>query len=144
LPCIDNIENVDLRTISLSVAPQEILTKDSVTITVDAVCYYRIYNPIVAVINIENSKHSTGSLAATTLRNILGTSTLHQILQNKESISLLMQVSQERFLYFLIFSLFKLYFILGNARRRNASMVCFNFDKPLNMLRKKTFFSDTF
>ena len=48
LPCIDTIINVDLRTITFDVPPQEILTKDSVTITVDAVCYFRTYNPVVS------------------------------------------------------------------------------------------------
>ena len=48
LPCVDNHINVDLRTISFDVPPQEILTKDSVTVTVDAVCYFRTYNPVVS------------------------------------------------------------------------------------------------
>jgi erythrocyte band 7 integral membrane protein len=48
LPCIDTIITVDLRTITFDVPPQEILTKDSVTITVDAVCYFRTFNPVVS------------------------------------------------------------------------------------------------
>ncbi len=92
MPCTDNIINVDLRTVSFDVAPQEILSKDSVTITVDAVCYYRIVNPIASVVNITDGKFSTRSLAATTLRNILGTRTLQEILQDKESIAHHMQV----------------------------------------------------
>jgi erythrocyte band 7 integral membrane protein len=48
LPCIDNMITVDLRTITFDVPPQEILTKDSVTITVDAVVYFRIFNPIIS------------------------------------------------------------------------------------------------
>ena len=59
LPCIDNIIIIDLRTITFDVAPQEILTKDSVTITVDAVIYFRIFNPIVSVTNVENAQYST-------------------------------------------------------------------------------------
>ncbi len=91
LPCIDTIVKVDLRTITFDVAPQEILTKDSVTITVDAVCYFRTYNPVIAVTNVENAQFSTRLLAATTLRNILGTRTLQEILQDKESIAHHMQ-----------------------------------------------------
>jgi erythrocyte band 7 integral membrane protein len=91
LPCIDNIITIDLRTITFDVAPQEILTKDSVTITVDAVVYFRIFNPIVSVTNVENAQYSTRLLAATTLRNILGTKTLQEILQDRESIAHRMQ-----------------------------------------------------
>jgi erythrocyte band 7 integral membrane protein len=92
LPCIDSIVNVDLRTITFDVPPQEILTKDSVTITVDAVCYFRTFNPVVSVTNVENAQFSTRLLAATTLRNILGTRTLQEILQDKEVIAHHMQV----------------------------------------------------
>ncbi len=69
------------------------MTKDSVTITVDAVCYYRIFNPTFSVVNVENARYSTKSLAATTLRNILGTKSLHDILREKEQISHAMQES---------------------------------------------------
>ena len=65
--------------------------KDSVTITVDAVCYFRVSNPVVSVTNVENAQYSTRLLAATTLRNILGTRTLQEILQDKEVIAHHMQ-----------------------------------------------------
>lgn len=91
LPCIDDIIKIDLRTITFDIPPQEILTKDSVTVTVDGVVYYRIFNPVVSVINVENAKYSTALLAATTLRNILGTHTLQEILREKDSISHRMQ-----------------------------------------------------
>ncbi|CAF0899547.1 unnamed protein product [Brachionus calyciflorus] len=87
LPCIDTITTIDLRTITFDVPPQEILTKDSVTITVDAVVYYRIFNPVLSVTNIENPQYSTKLLAATTLRNILGIKTLQETLQDKENIA---------------------------------------------------------
>jgi erythrocyte band 7 integral membrane protein len=77
---------------NLDVPPQEVLTKDSVTITVDAVCYYRTFNPVLTVTNVENAQYSTKLLAATTLRNILGTRTLQEILQDKEAIAHTMQV----------------------------------------------------
>ena len=92
LPCIDSIQTIDLRTVTFDVPPQEILTKDSVTITVDAVCYFRTFDPVTSVINVENAQFSTRLLAATTLRNILGTRSLQEVLQDKENIAQQMQV----------------------------------------------------
>lgn len=71
--------------------PQEILTKDSVTVSVDAVVYYRVSNATVSIANVENAHHSTRLLAQTTLRNMLGTHNLHEILSDRESISSSMQ-----------------------------------------------------
>lgn len=93
LPCIDDMMKVDLRTITFDIPPQEILTKDSVTVTVDGVVYYRIFNPTVSVVAVENARYSTALLAATSLRNILGTHTLQEILREKDIISAKMQVS---------------------------------------------------
>ena len=70
------------------------LTRDSVTVSVDAVVYYRVSNATVSVANVENAHHSTRLLAQTTLRNILGTKNLHEILSDRESISGSMQVSE--------------------------------------------------
>jgi len=92
LPCIETYQKVDLRTITLGVPPQEVLTKDSVTVSVDAVVYYRVSNATVSVANVENAHHSTRLLAQTTLRNILGTKNLHEILSDRESISGSMQI----------------------------------------------------
>merc|ERR1712038_1895192 len=91
LPCIESYQKVDLRTITLGVPPQEVLTRDSVTVSVDAVVYYRVSNATVSVANVENAHHSTRLLAQTTLRNILGTKNLHEILSDRESISGSMQ-----------------------------------------------------
>ncbi len=71
----------------------QILTKDSVTIAVDAVVYYRINNPMLSVIKVEDASRSTRLLAQTTLRNILGTKTLAEILSEREGISTMMQVT---------------------------------------------------
>merc|ERR1719268_566749 len=87
IPCIDNIQVVDLRTVSFDVPPQEILTKDSVTVAVDAVVYYKIQNPMYAVCNITNASQSTRLLASTTLRNALGTKTLQEILSDREEVA---------------------------------------------------------
>ena len=70
----------------------QILTKDSVTVAVDAVVYYRIQNPMISVCNVEDASRSTRLLAQTTLRNILGTKTLSEILTDREQISQTMQV----------------------------------------------------
>ncbi|XP_043207686.1 band 7 protein AGAP004871-like [Amphibalanus amphitrite] len=91
LPCLDKFTCVDLRVVSFDVAPQEILTKDLVTISVDAVVYFRIFEPIVSVTNVENSGYSTRLLAATTLRTVLGQYSLADILSQRESIAGQMQ-----------------------------------------------------
>jgi len=93
LPCLDNYIKVDLRTVTFDVPPQEILTKDSVTVAVDAVVYYRVNNPIMSVTNVEDASRSTKLLAATTLRNVLGTKTLGEVLSDRDHISHSMQGS---------------------------------------------------
>ncbi|BFZ05926.1 hypothetical protein BsWGS_08965 [Bradybaena similaris] len=93
LPCIDIYRKVDLRIVTFDVPPQEVLTKDSVTVAVDAVVYYRVFNPILSITGAENSGYSTRLLAATTLRNVLGTKCLSEILSDREHISRAMQES---------------------------------------------------
>ncbi|XP_068901093.1 band 7 protein AGAP004871-like isoform X7 [Tenebrio molitor] len=93
LPCVDSYCKVDLRTVSFDVPPQEALTKDSVTVTVDAVVYYRIQDPLNAVTKVTNYSNSTRLLAMTTLRNILGTRNLAEVLSDREAISHAMQTS---------------------------------------------------
>jgi len=93
LPCLDNYLKVDLRTVTFDVPPQEILTKDSVTVAVDAVVYYRVANPTMSVTNVEDASKSTKLLAATTLRNVLGTKTLGEVLSDRDQICNSMQGS---------------------------------------------------
>ncbi|KAF5286582.1 hypothetical protein FQA39_LY16265 [Lamprigera yunnana] len=93
LPCIDNYCKVDLRTVSFDVSPQEVLTRDSVTVTVDAVVYYRIQDPLKVVTKVSNFSNSTRLVAMTTLRNILGTKNLSETLSDRESIAHSMQTS---------------------------------------------------
>ncbi|XP_026473513.1 band 7 protein AGAP004871-like isoform X1 [Ctenocephalides felis] len=93
LPCIDEYCKVDLRTVSFDVPPQEVLSKDSVTVSVDAVVYYRINEPLNAVVKVANYSHSTRLLAATTLRNVLGTRNLSELLSEREAISNAMQAA---------------------------------------------------
>ncbi|RWS30000.1 Mechanosensory protein 2-like protein, partial [Leptotrombidium deliense] len=111
IPCIDTYSKADLRTVSFDVPPQEvrirqinanafqfrrfhrsqILSKDSVTVAVDAVVYFRISNAISSVSNVEDYARSTRLLAATTLRNVLGTKNLSELLSERESISHMIQ-----------------------------------------------------
>lgn len=93
VPCIDSYTKVDLRTVSFDVPPQEVLTKDSVTVAVDAVVYYRVHNATTSITNVEDANRSTRLLAATTLRNVLGTKNLSEILADREAISHQMQTS---------------------------------------------------
>ncbi|KAM9517361.1 stomatin-like [Salvelinus alpinus] len=93
LPCTDNFINVDMRTITFDIPPQEVLTKDSVTVSVDGVVYYRVQNATLAVANITNADAATRLLAQTTLRNVLGTKNLAEILSDREEIAHSMQTT---------------------------------------------------
>ena len=75
----------------LEIDEMRLFKKDSVTVTVDAVIYFKIFDPVLSVNRVADAQFSTRLLAATTLRNILGTKTLQEILQDKESLSQNMQ-----------------------------------------------------
>ncbi|CAG4977235.1 unnamed protein product [Colias eurytheme] len=87
LPCVDSVKFIDLRTLCYEVPPQEALTKDSLTVSVDAVVFYKVIEPVWAVINVANYKIATQFLASTTLRNALGTTNLSELLVNRPAIS---------------------------------------------------------
>uniref|UniRef100_A0A915JBY3 Band 7 domain-containing protein n=1 Tax=Romanomermis culicivorax TaxID=13658 RepID=A0A915JBY3_ROMCU len=87
MPCIDTYRKMDLRVVSYAVPPQEILSKDSVTVSVDAVVYFRTSDPIAAVNNVDDAIYSTKLLAQTTLRNALGMKTLSEMLTEREAIA---------------------------------------------------------
>jgi len=91
IPCMDEIRVVDLRTISFDVPSQEVLTKDSVTILVDAVVYYSVFDAKLAVCEVEMAGTATHLLAATTLRNMMGTKSLQEILAHKVEAAKVMQ-----------------------------------------------------
>ncbi|XP_076137799.1 stomatin (EPB72)-like 3a [Alosa pseudoharengus] len=93
VPFTDTFVKVDMRTISFDIPPQEILTKDSVTVSVDGVVYFRVSCPISSVANVSNANSSTRLLAQTTLRNVLGTKNLSELLSDRQGISLSMQES---------------------------------------------------
>lgn len=87
VPCVDEISKVDMRTITISIPPQEALTRDSVTVTVDAVVYFCVRDAKRSVTKIRNAAGSTKLLAQTTLRNIIGTKSLSEALQDREGVS---------------------------------------------------------
>ena len=87
LPCVDTVHLVDIRTVSFDVPPQEVLTRDSVTVAVDAVVYYRVFNPTISVANVEYAQESTRLLAQTSLRNVLGTRLLSELLSDRGAVS---------------------------------------------------------
>lgn len=86
LPFVDSMERIDLRTITLDVPAQEAITKDSVTVKVNAVVYFRVFNPTFAVCNVANHVKATHLLAQTTLRSVLGTCELDELLSNREEL----------------------------------------------------------
>ena len=91
IPGIDKVVKVDMRTITMDVPPQDVITKDNVSIKVNAVVYFRVMDANAAVIDVENYLYATSQLAQTTLRNVLGTKTLSEILSEREATSASMQ-----------------------------------------------------
>jgi len=87
IPCVDIYEKIDMRTATYEIPPQEILTKDSVTVFVNAIMYYKVANATHAVTAVDDYSGSARLLAATTLRNVLGTLNLGEILSQRESIA---------------------------------------------------------
>ncbi len=84
---IDRIVKVSLRTIVLDVPPQDIITKDNVSIKVNAVVYFRVFNPQNAILQVENYVYATSQLAQTTLRSILGEVELDELLSERETLN---------------------------------------------------------
>jgi len=91
VPFIDQMFKVDLRTITLDVPPQEVISKDNVTIKVNAVVYFNVMNPVDSVIKVANYYMATSLIAQTTLRNILGQHELDEILAERERIGQALQ-----------------------------------------------------
>ncbi len=87
IPVIDKMVKVSLRTVVMDVPPQDVITKDNVSIKVNAVIYYRILDPQKAVVQVENYDYATSQLAQTTLRSILGQSELDELLSDREKIN---------------------------------------------------------
>lgn len=87
IPIIDKMVKVDLRTITLDVPAQEAITSDNVTVKVNAVVYFRVIDPVMAIVQIEDFRRATWQIAQTSLRNVIGQSMMDQILQDREQIN---------------------------------------------------------
>jgi regulator of protease activity HflC (stomatin/prohibitin superfamily) len=87
IPFIDRMIKVDLRVITMDVPPQDVITRDNVSIKVNAVLYFRVIDPAKAIIEVENFLFATSQLAQTTLRSILGQSELDELLAHREKIN---------------------------------------------------------
>jgi regulator of protease activity HflC (stomatin/prohibitin superfamily) len=91
IPVVDRMVKVDLRTITLTVPPQEVITKDNVPVRVNAVAYFRIVAPKDAIVQIENFMVATSQIAQTTLRSVLGQHVLDELLSEREKINGILQ-----------------------------------------------------
>jgi regulator of protease activity HflC (stomatin/prohibitin superfamily) len=91
IPVIDRMVKVDLRTITLTVPPQEVITKDNVPVRVNAVAYFRIVEPKAAIVQIENFMVATSQISQTTLRSVLGQHVLDELLSEREKINSILQ-----------------------------------------------------
>jgi regulator of protease activity HflC (stomatin/prohibitin superfamily) len=91
IPIIDRMVKVDLRTITLNVPPQEVITKDNVPVRVNAVAYFRIVEPKAAIVQVENYMVATSQIAQTTLRSVLGQHMLDELLSERDKINAILQ-----------------------------------------------------
>lgn len=96
IPMVDKIVKVDMRTITLDVPPQDVITKDNVSIKVSAVVYFRVTNANAALVNVENYLYATSQLAQTTLRSVCGQMELDEILSEREKINMHLQAILDR------------------------------------------------
>ncbi|MEX0868217.1 MAG: slipin family protein [Nitriliruptoraceae bacterium] len=87
IPIVDRMVKVNLQTVTMDIPPQDVITKDNVTIRVNAVTYFNVTEPINAVVNVQNYLYATSQVAQTTLRSILGQVELDEILVNRDEIN---------------------------------------------------------
>ena len=87
IPVVDRMVKMDLRVVTIDVAKQEIMTRDNVPATVDAVVYFRVVDPIAAVVKVENFRKATALIAQTTLRSVLGQAPLDDLLSQRDVIN---------------------------------------------------------
>lgn len=87
IPIVDRIQRVSLRTVVMDVPPQDVITSDNVTLKVNAVVYFRVIDPLKAIIQVENFMYATSQLAQTTLRAVLGQADLDELLTQREKIN---------------------------------------------------------
>src|SRR5215472_12963685 len=91
IPIVDRMVKMDLRVVTIDVAKQEIMTRDNVPATVDAVVYFRVVDPVSAVIKVENYWKATSLIAQTTLRSVLGQAELDELLAHRDKINQTLQ-----------------------------------------------------
>jgi regulator of protease activity HflC (stomatin/prohibitin superfamily) len=91
IPIVDRMVRIDLRTITLQIPPQEVISKDNVPVRVNAVAYFRIVDPKAAIVQIENYMVATSQIAQTTLRSVLGQHSLDELLSEREKINTILQ-----------------------------------------------------
>ena len=91
IPIIDKMVKVSLRTVVMDVPPQDVITSDNVSIKVNAVIYFRVVDPQLAIVEIENYLVGTSQLSQTTLRSVLGQSELDDLLSQREKINIRLQ-----------------------------------------------------
>jgi regulator of protease activity HflC (stomatin/prohibitin superfamily) len=91
IPVVDRMVKVDLRTITLNIPPQEVITKDNVPVRVNAVAYFRIIDPKAAIVQIENFMVATSQISQTTLRSVLGQHVLDELLSERDKINSILQ-----------------------------------------------------
>jgi regulator of protease activity HflC (stomatin/prohibitin superfamily) len=91
IPIVDRMVRVDLRTVTLNIPPQEVITKDNVPVRVNAVAYFRIIEPKAAIVQVENFMVATSQIAQTTLRSVLGQHQLDELLAEREKINTILQ-----------------------------------------------------
>jgi regulator of protease activity HflC (stomatin/prohibitin superfamily) len=91
IPIVDRMVKVDLRTITLNIPPQEVITKDNVPVRVNAVSYFRIVEPKNAIVQVENFMVATSQIAQTTLRSVLGQHLLDELLSERDKINSILQ-----------------------------------------------------
>ncbi len=91
IPVVDRMVKMDLRVVTIDVAKQEVMTLDNVPVTVDAVVYFRVVDPVAAVVKVENFWKATSLIAQTTLRSVLGQAELDELLAHRDKINQTLQ-----------------------------------------------------
>ena len=91
IPMVDRMVKMDLRVVTIDVSKQEVMTRDNVPATVDAVVYFRVVDPVAAVVKVENFWKATSLIAQTTLRSVLGQAELDELLAHRDKINQTLQ-----------------------------------------------------
>jgi len=91
IPGVDKLLRISLRTVALEIPPQDVITRDNISITVNAVVYFRVIDPNKAVVEVENYLYATSQLAQTTLRSIIGQSQLDELLSERDKVNIKLQ-----------------------------------------------------